>query len=54
MSFVGYLSSIDSSHYICGDFNIHVDVPAGDGYKFITILDLCDSEGIIHRHFNID
>ena len=42
MSFVGYLSSINSSYYICGDFSIHVDVPFGDGHKFITFLDLCD------------
>ena len=39
MSFVGFLSSITSSYYICGDFNIHVDVPVGDGYKFMTFLD---------------
>ena len=35
MSFVGFLSSIKSSYYICGDFNIHVDVPDGDRYKFM-------------------
>ena len=34
--------SINYSYYICGDFNIHVDVPVGDGHKFITFLDLCD------------
>ena len=42
MSFVGYLLSINSSYYICGDFNIHVDVSVGDGYIFITFLDSCD------------
>ena len=42
MSFVGFLSSINSSYYICGDFNIHVDDPVGDGYRFMTFLDLCD------------
>ena len=31
-SFVGFLSSINSSYYICGDFNIHVDIPVCDGY----------------------
>ena len=41
MSFVGFLSSINSSYYICGDFNIHVDVPFDDGYKFMTFLDSC-------------
>ena len=39
MSFVGFLSSINSSYHIFGDFNIHVDVPGGDGYKFMTFLD---------------
>ena len=39
-SFVGFLSSINSSYHIFGDFNIHVDVPGGDGYKFMTFLDL--------------
>ena len=47
MSFVGYLSSIDSSYYICGD--IHVDVPAGDGYKFINFFDLCDLKQLVNK-----
>ena len=47
MSFVGYLSSINSSYYICGDFNIHVDVPVGDGHKFITFLDSCDLKQVV-------
>ena len=38
MSFVGFLSSINSSNHIVGDFNIHIDVPGGDGYKFMTFL----------------
>ena len=46
MSFVS-LSSINSSYYICGDFNIHVDVPVGDGYKFMTFLDSCDLKKLI-------
>ena len=49
MSFVGYLSSINSSYYICGDFNIHVDVPVGDGYKFITFLDSCDLKQLVNK-----
>ena len=38
MSFVGFLSSINSSYCICGDFNIHIDIPVGDGHKFMTFL----------------
>ena len=49
MSFVDYLSSINSSYYICGDFNIHVDVPVGDGHKFITSLDLCDLKQVVKK-----
>ena len=49
MSFVGFLSSINSSYYICGDFNIHVDVPVGDGYKFMTFLDSCDLKQLVNQ-----
>ena len=49
MSFVGYLSSINSSYYICGDFSIHVDIPAGDGHKFITFLDSCDLKQVVDK-----
>ena len=49
MSFVGYLSSINSSYYICGDFNIHVDVPVGDGHKFTTFLDSCDLKQLVDK-----
>ena len=44
MSFVRFLSSIISVYYICADFNIHVDVPAGNSYKFMTFVDSCDLE----------
>ena len=49
MSFVGFLSSINSSYYICGDFNIHVDVPVSDGYKFMTCLDSCDLKQLVNQ-----
>ena len=48
-SFIGYFSSINSSYYISGDFNIHVDVPVGDGYKFITLLDSCDLKQLVNK-----
>ena len=49
MSVVGYLSSNNSSYYICGDFNIHVGVPVGDGYKFMTFLDSCDLKQLVNK-----
>ena len=49
MSFVGFLSSVNSSYYICGDFNLHVDVPLGDGHKFMTFLDLCDLKQLVNQ-----
>ena len=49
MSFVGFLSPINSSCYICGDFNIHVHVPVGDGYKFMTFLDSCDLKQLVNQ-----
>ena len=49
MSFVGHLATINSSYYICGDFNIHVDVPVGDGHKFTTFLDACDLKQLVDK-----
>ena len=49
MAFVGSLSSINSTYYIYGDFNIHVDVPVGDGYKFMTFLDSCDLKQLVNK-----
>ena len=49
MSFVGFLSSINSSYYICGDFHIHVDVTVGDGHKFMTFLDSCDLKQLVNQ-----
>ena len=42
MSFVGFLSSVDTRFCILGDFNMHVDVPEGVGAKFISILESCN------------
>ena len=39
---MGFLLSIDSRFCICGDFNIHVDVPGGDGVKFTSLLESCN------------
>ena len=49
MPFVGFLSSINSSYYICRDFNIHVDVSVGDGYKFMNFLDSCDLKQLVNH-----
>ena len=40
ISYVGFLSAID--HNICWDFNIHIDVPGGDGAKFLSLLETCN------------
>ena len=53
MSFVSFLSSINSSYYIYGDFNIHVDVPVGDGYKCMTFLDSCDLKQFVNQPTNL-
>ena len=34
---------------ICGDYNIHVNVPGGDGYKFMTFLDSCDLQQLLNQ-----
>ena len=38
----------NSLYYICGDFNIHVDLPVDDSYKFMNFLDLCDLKRLIN------
>ena len=42
MSFVCFLSSVDCNYFICGDFNIHVDVPSTDSYKLESLLESCN------------
>ena len=49
MSFVGFLSSFNYSYYICNDFNIHADVPVGDGYKFMIFRDFCDLKQLVNQ-----
>ena len=49
MSFVGFMSSIDCQFTICGDFNVHVDVPKGDGVKFLSVLDSCNLKQLITK-----
>ena len=43
-----------TQYYICGDFNIHVNVLFGDGYKFITFPDSCDLKQLVNQptHFH--
>ena len=41
MSFVCFLSSVDCNYFICGDFNIHVDVPCTDSHKLKALLESC-------------
>ena len=42
MSFACFLSSIDCNYFICGDFNIHVDVPCTDSHKMKVFLESCN------------
>ena len=42
MSFVCFLSSVDGNYFICGDFNIHVDIPCTDSYKLESLLESCN------------
>ena len=37
-----YLSSVSSSFFMCGDFNIHVDTTSRDSTKFLNCLDSCN------------
>ena len=49
MSFVGFMSSIDCQFTICGDFNVHVDVPKGDGVKFLSVFDSCNLKQLVTK-----
>ena len=42
MFFVCFLSSVDCNYLICGDFNIHVDVPCTDSHKLKALLESCN------------
>ena len=42
MSFFCFLSSVDCNYFICGDFNIHIDVPCTDSYKLESLLESCN------------
>ena len=37
-----YLSSVSSSFFMCGDFNIHVDTTCRDSTTFLNCLDSCN------------
>ena len=41
-SFVCFLSSVDGNYFICGDFNIHVDVRCTESYKLESLLESCN------------
>ena len=57
MSFVGFVSSIDTAYYICGDFNFHVDIPGSDGKTFLNLIALCILKQLVsqptHLHGHI-
>ena len=43
-----YLSSVSSSFFMCGDFNIHVDTISSDSTKFLNCLDSCNITQHVH------
>ena len=57
MSFVSFLSSVNCNYFICGDFNIHVDVPCTDSHKLKALLESCNLRqsvnNTIHLHGHI-
>ena len=42
LSIVCFLSSVDCNYFICGVFNIHVNVPCTDSYKLKSLLVSCN------------
>ena len=49
MSFVCFLSSVDCKYFICGDFNIHVDVPCTDSDKLKALLESCNLRQSVNK-----
>ena len=51
------MPSIDNTYYICGDLNIHIDLPGGDGEKFLNLAESCNLEQLVahptHLHGHI-
>ena len=45
---VEFLSSINSSFIICGDFNIHIDTTSRDSVNFLNTLDSCNITQHVH------
>ena len=43
------MSSLDYQVSIWDDFNVHVDVPNGDGIKFLTVLDSCNLQQLVTK-----
>ena len=41
MSFVCFLSFVDCNYFICGDFNMQVDVPYTNNNKLESLLESC-------------
>ena len=44
--FCWFFSSINCAYYISVDFNILLDTPAGNGHKFMFLLDSCNHESV--------
>ena len=49
MFFVCFLSSVDCKYFICGDFNIHVDVPCTDSDKLKALLESCNLRQSVNK-----
>ena len=47
MSFIYFISSIKDHIIIVGDFNIHIDVPSGDGFKFLSLIEALNLDQLV-------
>ena len=47
MSCVSFISSIKDQFIIGGDFNIHIDVPGGDGHKFLSLIEALNLDQLV-------
>ena len=45
---IEFLSSMNSSFIICGDFNIHIDTTSRESVNFLNILDSCNITQHVH------
>ena len=49
LEFIGFLTSLSSNYFICGDFNVHLDTECRDKIKFSNLLLSCNLSQLVNK-----